>query len=49
MRKIYERVRNHIVTGFIFIMPVLICLVVISRFWKHLLQGWRAPLERAPD
>ena len=38
MRKIYERVRNHIVTGFIFIMPVLICLVVLSRFWKHLLR-----------
>ena len=38
MRKTYERVRNHIVTGFIFIMPVLICLVVLSRFWKHLLR-----------
>ena len=38
MRKIYERVRNLIVSGFLFIMPVLICLAVISRFWKHLLK-----------
>ena len=38
MRKTYGWVRNHIVTGFLFIMPVLICLVVLSRFWKHLLQ-----------
>ena len=38
MRKAYERVRNQIVTGFLFIMPVLICLVVLSRFWKHLLR-----------
>jgi len=38
MAKTYQRVRNHIVTGFIFIMPVLICLVVLSRFWKHLLR-----------
>jgi uncharacterized membrane protein len=38
MRKTYDRVRNHIVTGFLFIMPVLICLVVLSRFWKHLLR-----------
>jgi uncharacterized membrane protein len=38
MRETYERMRNHIVTGFIFIMPVLICLVVLSRFWKHLLR-----------
>lgn len=38
MRKTYDRVRNHIITGFIFIMPVLISIVVISRFWKHLLQ-----------
>ena len=38
MRTTYDRVRNHIITGFIFIMPVLICLVVLSRFWKHLLR-----------
>ena len=38
MHKTYGWVRNLIVTGFLFIMPVLICLVVLSRFWKHLLQ-----------
>jgi uncharacterized membrane protein len=38
MPKTYQRVRNHIVSGFLFIMPVLICLAVISRFWKHLLR-----------
>ena len=38
MRKTYERVRNHVVSGFLFIMPVLICLAVLSRFWKHLLR-----------
>ena len=38
MRKTFVRVRNHIVSGFIFIMPVLICLAVLSRFWKHLLR-----------
>jgi uncharacterized membrane protein len=38
MPKIFQRVRNHIVTGFIFIMPVLICVAVILRFWKQLLR-----------
>jgi uncharacterized membrane protein len=38
MPRTFQRVRNHIVTGFIFIMPVLICVAVISRFWKHLLR-----------
>ena len=36
MGRTYGRVRNHIVTGFLFIMPVLICVAVLSRFWKHL-------------
>jgi uncharacterized membrane protein len=30
--------RNHVVTGFIFIMPVLITLAVILRFSSHLLK-----------
>jgi uncharacterized membrane protein len=30
--------RNHVITGFIFIMPVLITLAVILRFWNHLLR-----------
>lgn len=38
MRKTFDRVRNHVVSGFLFLMPVLICLVVLSRFWKHLLR-----------
>jgi len=38
MPKTYQRVRNHVVSGFLLIMPVLICLAVISRFWKHLLR-----------
>lgn len=32
------RLRNHVVTGFIFIMPVLITLAVIGKFWNHLLK-----------
>jgi hypothetical protein len=30
------RLRNHVITGFIFMMPVLIVLAVM-RFWSHLL------------
>jgi uncharacterized membrane protein len=33
----FARLRNHIITGFIFILPVLITLIVIMRFWNHLL------------
>jgi uncharacterized membrane protein len=32
------RLRNRIVSGFIFIMPVLITLVILGQFWKHLLN-----------
>ena len=38
MPRTFHRVRNHVVSGFLLIMPVLICLAVISRFWKHLLR-----------
>jgi uncharacterized membrane protein len=38
MRAIFTRLRNLVVTGFIFIMPVLITVVVLARFWKHLLK-----------
>lgn len=38
MRRIYRISRNHIITGFIFLMPVLITLAVISRFWSTLLK-----------
>jgi len=33
----FARLRNHVVTGFIFIMPVLITVAVIAKFWNHLL------------
>jgi uncharacterized membrane protein len=32
------RLRNRVVSGFIFIMPVLITLLVLGQFWKHLLK-----------
>jgi uncharacterized membrane protein len=38
MDGIFARLRNHIVTGFIFIMPVLIMLAVLMKFWKNLLK-----------
>jgi len=38
MKRIYRISRNHIITGFIFLMPVLITLAVISKFWKTLLN-----------
>lgn len=38
MRATLVRLRNHIVTGFIFIMPVLISLAVLMKFWKDLLK-----------
>lgn len=38
MKRIYKITRNHIITGFIFLMPVLITLAVISKFWNSLLK-----------
>ena len=38
MPAIVTRLRNHIITGFIFIMPVLISLAVLMKFWTHLLN-----------
>src|SRR5215467_6416568 len=38
MRSVYRICRNHIITGFIFLMPVLIALAVISKFWSSLLK-----------
>jgi uncharacterized membrane protein len=32
------RLRNLIVSGFIFIMPVLITVIILGQFWKHLLR-----------
>jgi len=38
MHAFFSRLRNHIVTGFIFIMPVLVTVAVLMRFWKHMLK-----------
>jgi uncharacterized membrane protein len=38
MQATLARLRNHIVTGFIFIMPVLITVAVMAKFWKDLLK-----------
>jgi uncharacterized membrane protein len=38
MHAIFTRLRKLIVTGFIFIMPVLITVAVLMRFSKHLLK-----------
>lgn len=38
MRRTYKIIRNHIITGFIFMMPVLITIVVIGKFWDKLLK-----------
>ena len=37
MKSTYKYLRNHIITGFIFLMPVLISIVVVSKFWSKLL------------
>jgi uncharacterized membrane protein len=39
MRRSYKIIRNHIITGFIFLMPVLISIAVIGKFWGKLLQA----------
>src|SRR3954451_4016722 len=41
MRRSYKRtykiVRNHVITGFIFLMPVLISIAVLGKFWNRML------------
>jgi uncharacterized membrane protein len=39
MRSTYKIIRNHIITGFIFLMPVLITIAVISKFWATMLKA----------
>lgn len=39
MRRLYRIIRNHIITGFIFLLPVLVSIVVIGKFWGKLLQA----------
>ena len=38
MKSMYKVIRNHIITGFIFLMPVLITFAVIGKFWNSLLK-----------
>ncbi len=38
MRETWVRLRQHVITGFLFIMPVLITLAVLGRFWKDMLR-----------
>src|SRR6478736_4764352 len=38
MRETWVRVRQHMVIGFLFIMPVLITVAVLGRFWKDMLR-----------
>jgi len=38
MKRVYKITRNHIVTGFIFLMPILITIAVIGKFWNSLLK-----------
>ena len=37
MKRAYRIIRNHVITGFIFLMPVLISIAVIGKFWNKLL------------
>ena len=39
MRHRFKIARNHIITGFIFLMPVLISIAVVGKFWNMLLKG----------
>ena len=37
MKRACRIIRNHVITGFIFLMPVLISIAVIGKFWNKLL------------
>lgn len=39
MKRTLKVIRNHVITGFIFLMPVLISIAVISKFWQSLLKA----------
>jgi len=38
MKSIFQKLRNHIITGFLFLMPILVCLAVVGKFWNDLLK-----------
>ncbi|OQP56064.1 hypothetical protein A4H97_21010 [Niastella yeongjuensis] len=37
MRRIYRVIRRHIITGFIFLMPVLVAVALINKFWDKII------------
>ncbi len=45
MKSIFQKLWNHVLTGFLFVMPILVCLAVISKFWNDLLK-YGAKLSR---
>jgi hypothetical protein len=38
MKSALKQIRNHIVTGFIFVLPTLVIVFVISKYWKYLVS-----------
>lgn len=38
MKSFYRTVRGHVVTGFIFVLPLLITISIIGKFWKQLIS-----------
>lgn len=42
----FARLRNHIITGFNSLMPVLITVAVIMKFWGQLPYPTASPLRR---
>lgn len=38
MKGTYKTIQRHVITGFIFIMPVLITIAVLARFWDRFLE-----------
>jgi uncharacterized membrane protein len=38
MKTALKQIRNHIVTGFIFVLPTLVIVFVISKYWKYLVS-----------
>ncbi|MBV4357483.1 DUF502 domain-containing protein [Pinibacter aurantiacus] len=37
-KRSFKIIRNHIITGFVFLMPVLISIAVLEKFWSSLLK-----------
>jgi uncharacterized membrane protein len=39
MNSLYRIIRGHVITGFIFVLPLLITISVIGKFWKQLIAA----------